>query len=103
MAAKHTPGPWTFEHVSQDVVDIKSDGPKWKAVATIKANKLGAGEVGADELSSNARLIAAAPDLLAACEKAADAFDALAEVNNLPSGWKRSVVDPIRAAIAKAT
>ena len=87
--SKHTPGPWIAEQqINQDgkslpMFDIwtNSDKPKY---------------IGEMPIGSNARLIAAAPDLLAAL------FELLAESeefhNPNTEGWNMA-----RAAIAKAT
>jgi hypothetical protein len=58
--SKFTPGPW---HVT-DNGEINSDGNRWKAVATVEANWLGAGEVTMAEADANGRLIATTPELL---------------------------------------
>jgi len=58
--------------------------------------------VGKDEQQANAHLIAAAPDLLAACEDMLDALDA--EYPNGKAGSKTDAAyQATRAAIAKAT
>ena len=55
---------------------------------------------------ANARLIAAAPDLLAACEKVVAAYDMAAGAKCDEISWadfyNSGGVNPIRAAIAKA-
>jgi hypothetical protein len=70
---KHTTGPWKAEQNSSGHVafDINSDPPSgpWKAVATVEANQLGAATIRPQEAQANARLIAAAPDLLAVCQQ----------------------------------
>lgn len=102
--SRHTPGTW---HPSWEQPDepnrcgvyAEIDGKEWH-VATIENGAPG------DTLETekaNAKLMSAAKDLLAACNKAIGAFGALKETNNLPSGWDVMVVKPILAAIAKAT
>jgi len=60
----HTPGPWTYQVLDRDdgtsfmVSTVEDDPAKWQAVA----------ECSFDAPKANARLIAAAPDLLAALE-----------------------------------
>lgn len=87
MTTKHTPGPW---HVDDDDGTILSeDGSEvfashcsgdWHYIAALPADR---------------RLIAAAPDLLAACEAALQAMDAI----DVGTSW---ISDALRAAIAKA-
>ena len=91
MGTKHTPGPWTVER------DSTVDGyTVWRAssmgdlfIAQVKRQK--------GEEASNARLIAAAPDLLAACAKA---LDYLGRIEEASEGAE--LRDLLRAAIAKA-
>lgn len=96
--SRHTPGPWWFE-VSH---------PQ-NACAYVKAAKPGAGisiEVGAlwasrdddgaiEQRDASARLMAAAPDLLAACEAALDL------ISFAPKAKTERAL--LRAAITKAT
>lgn len=66
--SKHTPGPWRSER-SKGGLKAKISGENWNYFAKvwIATN----GEVCADG-EANARLIVAAPDLLAACESAVE-------------------------------
>lgn len=99
MSAPHTPGPWTVdENVPNKVWDINSEGRYWKAVAATTANKMGAGDMTAEEAAANARLIAAAPELLEACKLIAAANGVV-----LRSDDARAAVAAVVAAIAKAT
>ena len=81
----HTPGPWTIVQ-RQSVVEIVADNPDHADIATIWL------------ADANARLIAAVPDLLAACRRISDtewdgtAVHSFAECREIA-----------RAAIAKAT
>ena len=66
--SKHTPGPWVavgswVEHPDDSVADICSCDP-----ATLNQQKLGRTY---SEMCANARLIAAAPDLLEVCQRLA--------------------------------
>ena len=86
---KHTPGPWRatppalrHEKHGQSVVYAEADG---KDVAVIYDGR------------ANARLIAAAPELLAACKAIAALMDGQGRAN-MPE-----VAGQARAAIAKAT
>ena len=75
MTTKHTPGPWTAHIYRAGTAVIKTSD--CAEVATVQY------------ASADARLIAAAPDLLEACEA-------------LVSGLKNDAFDLARAAIAKA-
>lgn len=97
---RHTPGPWKIDQDGENFT-IDADGAfgpnRWSAVALCTANNLGSRPITEEEASANARLIAAAPDLLAAIRETVrrfdenDATDALEAVDTL-----------LRAAIAKA-
>lgn len=99
--ARHTPGPWTASERDRSYVRIDSD--HWAMLATVVVRMSGADE-NIPSGEANARLIAAAPDLL----------DALKEFVEPFAGWdiqnfiKRSDpatavrVTKARTAIAKA-
>ena len=94
---KHTPGPWLIrkgDEWTHDIVTIDGEMPDgtpsyWNVAS---ANHL------RDEVKANVRLIAAAPDLLAALEALCRQmeFD-----DREPLGWES--FKAARAAIAKAT
>ena len=64
MEAKHTPGPWrTVENTPSLIEAMHHDQMTFIAQAFQPQ-----GNASIDEMWANARLIAAAPDLLAACE-----------------------------------
>ena len=91
MKVQHTPGPW---HTAGDQgVQIRSAKDQIAKVWTMRGN----------EWKANARLIAAAPDLLAALSvvlrdvQAVDAEGHLADIELEPAMYQA------RAAIAKAT
>jgi hypothetical protein len=89
--SKHTPGPWVVYDDSNDGktnrIEISARG---KTVARIYHS------VPAEDLP-NARLIAAAPDLLEACKALEILFAPLAR-DSTTASW----IDKARAAIAKA-
>ncbi len=106
MSSKHTPGPWrldeTFvdgqwgnpshwvcEIVGPDNSRIVADIPEYRTY-----------EEDAAELEANARLIAAAPELLEALEYAQAWITEVGERKGLPNG---RTLQTIEAAIAKAT
>ncbi len=64
MTDKHTPGPWTAEHHPKGGYGVKtSDFHHWR-VAEVMMD----GSLDATEAHANARLIAAAPELLNVAE-----------------------------------
>ena len=83
---KHTPGPWNG--LSGLIASEKGDH-----IATVWLTQ-------DDNLEANARLIAAAPELLEACE-AADRFLAILKVTH-PHLVGADIVDTLQAAIQKA-
>ena len=93
MTDKHTPGPWT---VAED--DINGQAivrGRHTEIATCWHHCLGSLEI---QMRANARLIAAAPDLLEACQTLATLRDT--------DDWiatGRLAVKQARDAIAKAT
>jgi hypothetical protein len=93
MSAKHTPGPWfavgyQVEIESETVADI----------CTTNANLFGQGGLHDDARAmANARLIAAAPDMLEMLEVARDSL----EVSNY-EGEEDEVLAAIASVIAKA-
>lgn len=97
--SKHTPGPWVIKEIDHD------EG------ARVSFGLVGCGcrVYGMPEGEANARLIAAAPDLLAAlescaaeCERAANALGGR-ESSPLVAGCLLNRAAEARAAIAKAT
>jgi hypothetical protein len=87
-AARHTPGPWTYPGGTGNLIG----GPDRLRVAD-----LGGLERSPDERQANARLISAAPDLLAALME----MDANCE-NRQDEPFVKYVRDTCRAAILKA-
>ena len=111
MSAAHTPGPWTVtvdtrrsSHMPQ-VSRLGNDGTPY-VIASV------CGGIGKGAREANARLIAAAPDLLAALQRAHWALDMLTGCTLLhgeSDGQKLHFkmvcdeADKARAALAKAT
>lgn len=94
---KHTPGPWYIYEGNPNwimAVDPDDDTP-WH-VAKTEPNA-GPG----DATPANARLIAAAPDLLEACQAVADVCADDSERRMEPDGY--TALELVLAAIAKAT
>jgi hypothetical protein len=87
VSAKHTPGPWlTTDGIYNEIKALSEPGKTW-VIARIKAAS-GVHE----EARANAKLIAAAPDLLEVLQ------DVAADTG--PSGWWWG--EKMMAAIAKA-
>lgn len=88
--SKHTPGPWTV-HDDTDISGIEND-PENKCIGSVDVAHVYLRTVpGRHE--ANARLIAAAPDLLAVLQDVLSTWD---------SGSEAFPISDIRAAIAKA-
>lgn len=100
-AAKHTPGPWHWPHDSNALCPVNPDY-KVSAVSQILYADGGHGFLGRSnsdtlaELEADRRLIAAAPDLLAALER-------LLLSGDVRDAAEKSALTQARAAIAKAT
>ena len=103
MTSKHTPGPWTHKLAGE------VQGPDGLPVAYASAWRMtdGDAESGTGPASANARLIAAAPDLLAALEVLNAECIRLAKLERnggiAKGGEPRKLFDQVQAAIAKAT
>lgn len=100
MSERHTPGPWAIREdcvgFDQQIVrwlihDRNASGRGYKPIATVHA--------GFTRAAADARLIAAAPDLLAACEAATALLD---EWGETIAGAGAEVYDQLRAALARA-
>lgn len=96
--AIHTPGPWRFY--------LNANEDQWTVDSAVAPNYLLVVSCGPPVnrySEANARLIAAAPELLEACQNALGAYDALDTINasaHLP-GFHHCL-DFLKAAIAKA-
>lgn len=89
----HTPGPWEIGHQAKVAVYGYEDlGGEYSHHRTCVAHCNHTGDVPAGVDEANARLIAAAPELLAACKLALGAFERNDCIN-----W-----DSLARAIAKA-
>lgn len=96
--SKHTPGPWTFS--SQTILDDETPVHDEILCFHLQSDETvildGCGCCNSPRLANpaDARLIAAAPDLLEALELMVDTYD--------NGGWPSSTLIIARAAIAKA-
>lgn len=97
MNTKHTPGPWQYDGMWSLIMagkyEIAAIHAARFAEETSRRKRL-------DEVQANARLIAAAPELLEACKRALSAIEAL------PPRLNEDRYEPmmlLSRAIAKAT
>jgi hypothetical protein len=100
---KHTPGPWTIEQCRNDdgsrFLTINGQGPWGAWLADVQAGNINGKPANVTERHmANARLIAASPDLLSACESAL----ALLTDPNAEPGDADAVTAMLLTAIAKA-
>lgn len=86
----HTPGPWTLAYLEQSAA-IKDSDHRVIAVATWAPDR---------DVQGNALLMAAAPDLLAACEALVGAWDEYRPY--VATNYLADAIYEGRAAIAKA-
>lgn len=103
----HTPGPWTIENCRNEdgskFLSINGQGPWGSWLADIQAGNINGkpADIGPLHLA-NARLIAAAPELLEALEDAAFLMRMAAKIAGpMRDSFKRSAEDAAKA-IAKA-
>ena len=89
--SKHTPGPWIFDN---EIGFIRTDTPPYGEWDVAKVNIVRA------EAKANARLIAAAPELLDALKLMRDAF---LDTEGSHGTLEQTATDAADAAIAKAT
>lgn len=94
--SKHTPGPWLLRYRltnPDEIVGVSGSDRSFLADCATTARTL-------EEISANCRLIAAAPDLLVACE----AYLAVEHLQD-PGAYLRgldALVEQMRVAVAKA-
>ncbi|MBE3084680.1 MAG: hypothetical protein IMZ64_00500 [Bacteroidetes bacterium] len=101
METKHTKGEWRQSHrkTYEGVYSTQVYDEKEKTICTLAWHKvdLGNGVTGTDR-EANAKLIAAAPDMLEACKEALKMYKELE-----PCGGWQHVYDYLDSAIKKAT
>ena len=96
MSEQHTPGPWKLHHPTPH--DFRILAPSGEAPTTIA--RLAVAQAGTSRrVNANARLIAAAPELLEACRGIMYAFDG----EHIDAGEWHAEIDELRAAIAATT
>lgn len=98
---QHTPGPWKGDlNVDEDQFNVYPDTGKMEFPICIMPDF-----IKPDLNAANARLIAAAPELLEAAEKALQALegvDALMHKHGMMQGVNCPAIAPLRAAILSA-
>lgn len=97
MKAQHTPGPWKYE--SGMITDARGNiiASRHSGKHATKAD--GYGDILPVEADYNARLIAAAPALLAACKSALDGLYSYRDIDGNCSA--RNERDQLKASIAQ--
>jgi len=98
MGTQHTPGPWKWDESWGAIVVDRPDMQKLICPMWTGCDRARMGRDIVDEDLANAALIAAAPDLLAACKRAVHLYDHDDATSVLE--WVNS--PEFRAAIAKA-
>lgn len=96
---KHTPGPWTIGR------DCLPGGPSFMAIHSSDraATAICSMRVNVPEVAANARLIAAAPDLLAALQAFYKWWGSIDCICLNPEPIPNALGEQMEAAIAKAT
>lgn len=106
MNTKHTPGPWHYFHGGNEwAISRDEDGKENIARVHININGISSFDPrhieSIGESEENARLIAAAPELLEALQRLIKECEWQAEIGNM--NGERIEFSAARAAIAKAT
>ena len=95
--SKHTPGPWRND-CFMVLAPPNVGNYKGREICHTGGHDIRDG----NESEANARLIAAAPDLLAACEQLMEYLKLLPLDENNDAAWASNAPQLARAAIAKA-
>ena len=103
---KHTPGPWEVRadpsHYDSFTTVVAGSGEQRKGMLRELIVEIG-GWAGIETAEANARLIAAAPDLLAACQRLVTLIDESDQWSDVVSGTAMGeIVNEARTAVAKA-
>lgn len=107
MSIEHTPGPWNVCErwpYQPDGLHIGWENLQHMWIVGIRPGSgIAAIDVtGHENAEANAQLIAAAPDLLAACKAAHEALLTFERLDLLKQDHEQQALDLVRAAIAKA-
>ena len=94
----HTPGPWHWEHINGDYHYLQNESGQ-----IVHTDGSAGGEYGPDidVYGDDARLIAAAPDLLKACEASLNALRSYQYGNSSPD-LAEEIANYLTAVIGKA-
>lgn len=103
MSAKHTPGPWRLIDETGDELAITTDDRMDCNCVEIVAVAIGWDEPLESEQQANARLIAAAPELLEALLATYEALGISYPLHSSDMDKRGAVLAKACAAIAKAT
>jgi len=97
-----TPGPWRLDG-SSSIYALNLEGPN-RFYANVQSgwSTAGRNRTSEAELAANAHLIAAAPELLDQCERAATILHNVIESGQIGRGYATNLAD-LQAVIAKAT
>ncbi len=96
MKTQHTPGPWVASPAIRSGFTIDAKCDPWLIVTTSDEE----GRYGSIETEANARLIAAAPELLAALQVVLRDYTAVHDIGDVEM---QPALYQARAAITKAT
>ena len=104
---KHTPGPWSISSACKNAINAERNN-KLIGIGTTYHDPDSVYFIGQDEAIANARLIAAAPELLEALKSAASLANELALAKLFPGtvlndDKVNELLDKYREIIAKAT
>lgn len=101
MNAKHTPGPWMYSGAGSIKRDYTAIGcTDGETIATAWGHSNSGFFVSEEEKEANARLIAAAPELLEALQEAISLIESIDGRDN--SCDPRSDISDLKAVVAKA-
>ncbi|HHA2880671.1 hypothetical protein [Stenotrophomonas maltophilia] len=105
MSSKHTPGPWGIEQTDDTnwIGFMRPDGKKVELIVCTTSRDNFFKPETQERNDANARLIAAAPELLAALVKAERLFREIGFIAAADSARPESLWNEINNAIAKAT
>lgn len=108
MSTQHTPGPWSFRETGEGhkyAKEWREINPGIVGPASYTTNKWGEPEetIGVRITEANARLIAAAPDLLAELKAITEIIEAAKDSNDGIEALEAFSCNRAHAAIAKAT
>lgn len=95
MEMKHTPGPWWVK--AEFYIAAGDDPEDWQHVGNVTDIDDDGQDLPVEVWQANAKLIAAAPDLLAACKEFVNWYGSDSSEFNRDNAYERA-----RAAIAKA-